>query len=60
MEMNIITDKFIEWIYSRIQDNEDNGPSLVDWDNGYMCGYHDAMVEVLDHLGVEHDKEYYN
>jgi hypothetical protein len=49
---------FIEWVTQRLEDNdEDMGDS--NFEQAYAKGYHDALLLILDHLGVEHDKEYY-
>lgn len=50
--------EFVQWILELIEDNDANDP-ITTWERNYNEGYHDALVDVLNHLGVEHDKEYY-
>ena len=52
------TQGLVSFILDRLKDNDD-----YDWDTeyeqNYAEGYHDAMLYILDYLGVKHDKEYY-
>ena len=42
-----------------IADNEEN--TINDsYDNGYYEGYHDALVDLMNKLGIEHNEEIYN
>lgn len=44
-----------------INGNKDNfAMSENRYDRGYAEGYHDALVDLLNQLGIEHDYEYYN
>ena len=42
-----------------IADNEEN---IINnpYDDGYYEGYHDALVDLMNKLGIEHDEEIYN
>ena len=48
----------VSWILEHLEEND-----VYDWDSEYQIdyaeGYHDAMLSILDYLGIEHDKEYY-
>lgn len=30
------------------------------YDSGYAEGYHDALVDVMNRMGIQHSEEYYN
>lgn len=48
-------------IKNLIEGNKDNFAMAENrYDNGYAEGYHDALVDLLNQLGIEHDYEYYN
>jgi len=40
---------------------EENDFSIIDnkFDEGYMYGYHDAIVEVFNFFGIKHDQDFY-
>ena len=57
----IYIDQIAQEIKSRVEQNEYTRKTAVDgYGKAYTEGYHDAMIEILDYLGVEHDQEYYN
>lgn len=44
-----------------IENNKENFAIPHDeYGTGYIEGYHDALVDLLNQLGIEHDYEYYN
>lgn len=46
-----------------ITDNEDNNiePTIYDpYGKGYYEGYHDALVDLMNKLGIKHNEEIYN
>ena len=48
-------------IKNLIEGNKENfAMSENRYDSGYAEGYHDALVDLLNQLGIEHDYEYYN
>lgn len=56
-----------EIIEKLISDNEGNKNTLDDHDSfiaghrtGYYEGYHDALVDLLNKLGIQHNHEIYN
>ena len=58
---SIHIDTIAQEIKKRVEENEENRETIsTSYDEGYMEGYHDAMIEILNYLGVEHDQEYYN
>ena len=45
--------------------NEDNKPFLGStihdqYNAGYFDGYHDALVDLMEHLNIKHEEEFYN
>ena len=52
------TQELASWILDQLEDND-----TYNWDTeyeqNYAEGYHDAMLYVLDYLGIKHNKEYY-
>ena len=48
-----------ESIFQRLKENKENTPSNS-YDSGYIDGMHDALVDVLNILHIEHNEEYYN
>lgn len=65
MKITSIPDKtlsvhdFISVFKDRLEENEDN--MITDqFDEGYQSGYHDAIIEMMDFFGVEHDQNYYS
>ena len=57
----IYIDQIAQEIKKRVEKNEDNQETITDgYNKGYMEGYHDAMIELLDWLGVKHDQKFYN
>ena len=58
---SIHIDTIAQEIKKRVEENEENREAIsTGYDEGYMEGYHDAMIEILNYLGVKHDQEYYN
>lgn len=48
-------------IKHKIEKNEEKQPDIQNsYNKGYMEGYHDALVEILDFLNIRHDQKYYN
>lgn len=48
-------------IESLIEKNEENLKYMEsDYDEGYMNGIHDGLLDVLNELGIETDEEYYH
>jgi len=44
-----------------IADNKENCHYILNkYDNGYVDGYHDALVDLMNQLGIEHDEEIWN
>ena len=42
-------------------DNKENYHYILnEYDNGYADGYHDALVDLMDALGIEHNEEIIN
>ena len=42
-------------------DNEENLHHILnEYDRGYVDGYHDALVDLMNQLGIEHDEEIWN
>lgn len=57
----IYIDEIAQEIKNRVDANEENRETISDkYGEGYMEGYHDAMIELLNWMGVEHDQEFYN
>lgn len=57
----IYIDKIAQEIKKRVEENEENRETIAtSYEEGYMEGYHDAMIELLDWLGVKHDQKFYN
>ena len=59
--MSDITAKLVVVINNLIKDNEknysdDNGT----YGAGYLNGYHDALVDVLNQMRIKNDYEYYD
>ena len=52
-----IRDTIADMLFERIERNDDDSPE-DGFQKGYNSGYHDAMVEVLDFLCVEHDEAF--
>lgn len=48
-----------ESIFQRLKENKENVPS-DSYTSGYLDGIHDALVDVLNILHIEHHEEYYN
>ena len=47
--------------FERITDNQENiDHNEGGYHKGYAEGYHDAFVELLNYLGIEHSEDYYN
>ena len=56
----IYIDQIAQEIKNRVDANEYNKERAdTKYGYGYTDGYHDALIEILDFLGVEHDQEYY-
>ncbi|ADL36071.1 hypothetical protein bpr_II132 (plasmid) [Butyrivibrio proteoclasticus B316] len=53
-----------EWtVKNLIADNEENNIESITSDaygKGYYEGYHDALVDLMDKLGIKHNEEIYN
>lgn len=48
-------------IMDLIEDNKENGHYILnDYDDGYVDGYHDALVDLMDRLHIEHNEEIIN
>lgn len=48
-------------IIDLISDNKENGHYVLnDYDNGYVDGYHDALVDLMNKLHIEHNEEIIN
>ena len=65
MKITSIPDKtlsihdFVSVFKDRVEESEDN--DIADeFDEGYMSGYHDAIIEVFDFFGIKHDQDYYD
>ena len=50
-----------QMIKDLIENNKENfNFSQDEYETGYIEGYHDALVDLLNQLHIEHDYEYYN
>lgn len=48
-------------IMDLIADNKDNMHyALNEYDHAYTDGYHDALVDLMNKLGIEHNEEIIN
>ena len=57
----IYIDEIAQEIKKRVDANEENRETISDkYGEGYMEGYHDTMIELLNWMGVEHDQDFYN
>lgn len=59
--MSNITAKLVVIINNLIEDNDKNisdGNGV--YEAGYLNGYHDALVDVLNQMRIKNDYEYYD
>lgn len=53
-----MTDKLKEMIIYMIEDNEENRSGNSEYIEGYEDGFHDALVTLMDNLGIQHNEKY--
>ena len=58
-ENKIDVKKFIVEFKDRLEENEQNTIEN-EYDEGYMEGYHDAIIEVFNFLEIKHDEDFFN